>query len=224
MRRSILIASAVGLSLVAFARPGPPGVCHPLQMDATVEKSLNESWKCVTTKNAGERLPEILDKHKTDTIARMDMLRRVAMMESRNPEEIVAVLALRALAADSDSDKSSALFDAGYAIHLYRTLGVKVPCSPGDDIPGYQLVSRAIEMRADAGMHVGAAYMTIPAMQPRNRELIAKAKERFNSHVNAALRACAPNSTEEKNLAFVLDIEGVKVKDARSGLTKQTLK
>jgi hypothetical protein len=58
--------------------------------------------------------------------------------------------------------------------------------------------------------------MTLPAMQPRDDARIARSRELFRVHSEAAVRGCAPGSAEEKNLAFVLQFENETVETIRA--------
>lgn len=224
--RQIIIAAVLGagLALGGAGSMGPPGICNTIEV-GDASSTLDAAWKGVTKGNLPERLPGVLDQFAANTSARMEVLRRAVFLDTDQGEKIVGALSLRALEQEAAASKAapSALFDVGYAIHLYHTMDSDAfkGRALADNIVGYQLVKHAIEKGGDSAMHVGAAYMTLPAMQPRIEERVAKARELFNSHCEAALKAYPPGSVEERNLAFVLNIEGQKVETIRTRLTKQ---
>lgn len=220
-----VVGLAVGSGLVmgGAERLGPPGICRPIEVGGLASR-VDEAWRGVDKSNLVEKLPGVLDRFSGEALARMEILRRASFTQTdeRMGNAVVAALALRALEADADGKGGgSALFDVGYMVHLYRALDVDV-ASAGerDGIAGYAFVSRAIERGGgDAAMHVGAAYMTLPAMVPDKDGLREKARVLFDGHVAAGLRACVPGSAEEKNIEAVLAVEGKALKDARMRLS-----
>jgi len=225
MKRFVFAAltSSVIAATGGAAYLGPPGICNTIECGEAAS-AVETTWKGVSKSNLVEKLPGVLDEFAGNTTARMEILRRASFTEAGEPvaERVVGVLALRALERAGEKNEASALFDVGYMIHLYHTLGVEGFAHRGErqNIAGYAFVSRAIELGGDAGMQVGAAYMTLPAMQPRVGDRVAKARELFRAHTEAALKACPPGSAEEKNVAFVLGIEGETVDAVRARLTK----
>lgn len=225
MKRSYLFVACAGLGLALAASAsnlGPPGICSPIDCGDRASQ-VDTAWAKVTRRNAPTELPGVLDALSDSTIARMEVLRRVAMTEKIDADAVVGALALRALEKDGAKDAAGALFDAGYAIHLFKTLGRDDwnKTAAKDGVAGYAFVVRAIEKGGDAGMHVGAAYMTLPAMQPRDDARIARARTLFNAHCEAAIRACTAGSPEERNLAFVLEFENQKVDALRARLSER---
>lgn len=227
--KRFLMAAAVGLAVgggvlaAAGERPGPPGICHPVQLGDLASR-VDEAWRGVDKSNLVERLPGVLDRFPGETLARMEILRRAAFVDSgdRAATAVVAALALRALGQDSGGKGAgAATFDTGYAVHLYRVLGAGVPAGgERDGVEGYGLVARAIEAGGgDAAMHVGAAYMTLPAMAPDKAGQRERRRVLFDGHVGAALRACKPGSAEERNIENVLAADGRTLREARARLS-----
>lgn len=226
--RRILTSAVLGLvlasGLAGAGHFGPPGICNTIEC-GDAKSGLDSAWAGITAKNLADRLPAVLDQFSGNSITRMEALRRAVFLEGSLGDDIAGVLALRALEQDAAGSKTApaALFDVGYAIHVYKTMGSDTlqHRAEADGIAGYALVKRAIEQGGDAGMHVGAAYMTLPAMQPRNEARVAKARDLFKAHAEAALKACLPGSVEEKNLEFVLGFENDKADAIRARLTKK---
>ncbi len=225
--RQIILAAVLGtglaLGLAGAGSMGPPGICNAIEV-GDAASSLDTAWKGIDKRNLLERLPAVLDQFSANTTARMEALRRAMFIETSLGNDVVGALAIRALEQDAAGSNSApaALFDVGYAMHLYHTMDSDSfrQRAQADHIVGYQFVKRALAKGGDPAIHVGAAYMTLPAMQPRLEDRIAKARELFNAHCEAALKAFPPGCAEEKNLAFVLNIEGQKVETIRARLSR----
>jgi hypothetical protein len=217
----LLSGAAVSLALTLSAALGPPGVCGNIECGPAAS-SVDAAWSGVTRRNVVERLPGVLDRFSENTIARMEVLRRTLFLEGASASEVVGALSLRALEREASGEyAAAAVFDAGYAIHLYATMGddQMERRAVKDGIPGYALVARAIQMKPDAGMHVGAAFVTLPAMQPRGSERLVGAKVLFAGHCEAALRGASAGSAEEANLAFVLKMDDQSIEQVRARLS-----
>lgn len=210
---SLAIVIAAGLLAApspASARLGPPGICNPMQCGAALH-GIDTACQGFTVERLATAMPDALDLFPTDTIARMEVIRRAVMTDPEKAEagRIIGALALRALEAAGQPAEAGALFDVGYTIYLFRTMGHSSLDGRGaqDGIAGYAFVARAIALKADAGMHVGAAYMTLPAMQPRDEARVARARVLFKKHVESATRASTAGGVVDENLAFVLNFE-----------------
>jgi len=216
LKLTALVAVAC-LGLTA-PRMGPPGICSTIAC-GEASKVLDQQWEGVAADLPG-KLPVVLDALASNTAGRMEALRRVAMNSVSRAPSVVSLLAVRALEKEGQPGHAAAVFDVGYVVHLYATLGDEGAQRLGvqDGVAGYAMVTRAITEKGDAGMHVGAAYMTLPAMQPNDDGRQAKARARFDEHARQATKLMAAGSPDEANLEFVLQFEGTTVQEVRARL------
>ncbi len=207
----------VGVMAAAPALAGPPGICQSVTLGDRLS-AVDAAWAGIDKANLLERLPAALDACPR-ALERMELLRRAATLEESRAMPVITTLALRAAELGGKPAHAAALFDAGYAINLYSTLGSKdaSALAKRDGVAGYALIARAVELapQPDAGMHVGAAFMTIPGMH-RAESAKVVARTHFLVHAHAALATIQPGSPEEKNLDFVLQFDDLSVASLRA--------
>jgi len=201
------------------ALAGPPGICQSVNLGDRLT-AVDAAWAGIDPANVYEKLPAALDACPR-ALERMELLRRASTLDNSRGMRLIAVLSLRAAELGGKPGHAAALFDAGYAIGLFSVLGTSETdtLARKDGVAGYALVARAIELspKPDPGMHVGAAFMTLPAMC-RGEEAKAIARARFMQHARTALANTPVGSPEEKNIAFVLQFEETTVAAVRAKL------
>lgn len=150
-------------------------------------------------------------KADTPVIVRMETLRRACTLLGSEPgiaKDLLLRLSARAMDAEARGKSDSlSWFDAGYFAASLFQLGVEMGFEAGEDTGcvGYLWLKRAIETgKPDAGMELGAALATHPAMHKGTQEL-------YEKHLQTAAKLAEKDSVTEKNIKAHCDTWHVKV-------------
>lgn len=207
--------AVAALGVGAASRMGPPGFCSGFFAGDEGAK-VEEIFKSVKPEEMGDAIVKSLDMFPDHATTRMEILRRGVFGAEVKEERLVRTalhLMARAAAAEGDA-RPRALFDAGYFVGIsgllldgeLRKIGVE------DGIAGYALVKRAIALKDDPEMHVGACFLTVPFMHGEAER--AACEKLFAEHKKGALKVATGGTVSErvmKNLGMIVpqkELEG----------------
>lgn len=218
--RSLLTAGVLAGASLAFAATsmGPPGLCGPIHAGADAQ-TLAGAYKDVKNDNVLPALTTLLDQFPDHATSRMEAIRRAVFATETKAdrlERIALHLLARAACAEPKS-QAAAIFDAGYFIYVCSVLADTELKTLGaaDGIAGYALVKRAVALKDDPEMQVGACYVTFPPMHSHN-DLTSKASlKAFREHAKLAARNLSDERIS-KNLEVLLPQDGVTLESLRS--------
>lgn len=219
-RPARLIAGTCLLLSAAFAAPtpppGPPGLCSPFEVGGAAT-TLDAAFKDLAPEKVAETMVRLLDENPAHAAVRMEVMRRAVFAREARPDaldQLALRLTTRALLAKgTDQERAGPVFDAGYFIYQASVLtdGLVDELAKHEDLPGYGLVTRALAMKDDAEMQVGACYVTLPVMHggdPAHRS--PRYPELFRAHAEKAARGSS-DPLVVSNLKVALAMEGLQI-------------
>ena len=180
----VLPFNAILLVAVLFfatsAQAGPPLICHALDIgDAKSVPWTSHSWnlsgsESYETKNLAADTMAILDSNPI-VLVHMETIRRATLYARQDPvaaKELLTKLVARANALGSKTKVGAlASFDLGYLAESYKVWIGKDERNPAENVDGYELVSRAIQVRGkDPEMEFAAALIALNGAAPEQQE------------------------------------------------------